>query len=124
MLLSGLPLGLFCLQAVQQLQNGIPCLFLDLLLALLPDFWPQELLLQAGSGGLHGLEELVQHSVQTVGGIFPRGFGSLTLRGQHPLLRVLDHPHIFLPSFDTHHIRHDLHRHIFSQYQQLTFLYF
>ena len=41
-------LRLFCLQAAQQLQNGIPCFLLDLLLALLSDFRLQELLLHAG----------------------------------------------------------------------------
>ena len=91
------------------MQNGIPCFLLDLFLAFLPSLRLQEFLLQAGSGGLHGLEELVQHGVQTVGGIFPRGLRSLALRGQHPLLRVLDHPHIFLAGFSAHHIRHDLH---------------
>ena len=92
------------------MQNGIPCFLLDLFLAFLPGLRLQELLLQAGSGGLHGLEELVQHGVQTVGGIFPRGFGSLAFRGQHPLLHVLDHPHIFLASLGAYHVRHDLHR--------------
>ena len=32
------------------------------------------------------------------------------LRGQHPLLRVLDHPHILLPGLGAYHVRHDLHR--------------
>ena len=75
-------LCLFCLQATQQLQNGIPCFLLDLLLALLPDFRLQQLFLQTCSGGLHGLEELVQHGVQMVGGIFPRGLRSLAFRGE------------------------------------------
>ena len=42
-------------------------------------------------------------------GIFPRGFGSLAFRGQHPLLRVLDHPHILFPGLGAHYIRHDFH---------------
>ena len=45
-----------------------------------------------------------------MGCIFSRGLRSLAFRGQHPLLRVLDHPHIFLVGFSAHHIRHDLHR--------------
>ena len=86
------------------------CFLLDLFLAFLPSLRLQEFLLQAGSGGLHGLEELVQHGVQTVGGVFSRGLRSLTFRGQHPLLRVLDHPHIFLTSLGAHYVRHYLHR--------------
>ena len=75
-------LCLFCLQTAQQLQNGIPRFLPDLLLTFLPDIWLQELLLQAGSGGLHGLEELVQHGVQPMGGVFSRGLRSLTFRGE------------------------------------------
>ena len=30
------------------------------------------------------------------------------LRGQHPLLRILDHPHIFLAGLGAYHVRHDL----------------
>ncbi len=90
---SGFPLCLLCLQAAQQLQNGIPCFLLDLLLAFLPGFRFQELFLQAGSGSLHGLEELVQHAIQMFCGVLSCGLGSLAFRGQQPLLRVLDHPH-------------------------------
>ena len=75
-------LRLFCLQAAQQLQNGIPRFLLDLLLALLPDFRFQQLFLQTCSGGLHGLEELVQHGVQTVSGVLSRGLRSLAFRGE------------------------------------------
>ena len=89
---------------------SVLCFLLDLLLALLPDFRFQQLLLQADSGSLHGLEKLVQHGVQTVRCILSRGLRSLAFRGQHPLLRVLDHPHIFLPGLGAYHVRHDLHR--------------
>ena len=43
-------------------------------------------------------------------GVLPCGLGSFALRGQHPLFRVLDHPHIFLAGLGAHHLRHDLHR--------------
>ena len=54
----------------------------DLFLAFLPGLRLQQLLADGG-GGLHGLEELVQHGVQTVRCILSRGFGSLAFRGQH-----------------------------------------
>ena len=66
--------------------------------------------MQVGGGVLHGLEKLVQHGVQPMGGVLSRGLRSLALRGQHPLLRVLDHPHILLPGLGAYHVRHDLHR--------------
>ena len=75
-------LCLFCLQAVQQLQNGISCFLLDLILAFLPDIRLQQLLLQTSGGGLHGLEELVQYGIQTVRCIFSRGLRSLAFRGE------------------------------------------
>ena len=75
-------LCLFCLQTAQQLQNGIPRFLLDLLLAFLLDFRFQQLFLQTCSGGLHGLEKLVQHGVQTVRCIFSRGLRSLAFRGE------------------------------------------
>ena len=73
---------LFCLQTTQQLQNGIPCFLLDLLLAFLPDFRFQQLFLQTCSGGLHGLEKLVQHGIQPMGSVFSRGLRSLAFRGE------------------------------------------
>ena len=45
-----------------------------------------------------------------MGGVLSRGLRSLAFRGQHPLLRVLDHPHILFPGLGAHYIRHDLHR--------------
>ena len=42
-------------------------------------------------------------------GILSRGLRSLAFRGQHPLLRVLDHPHILFPGLGAHYIRHDFH---------------
>ena len=56
-----------------------------------------------------GLEELVQHTVQMLGGVLPCSFRRFTFRGQHPLFRVLDHPHIFLPGLRSDSICHDLH---------------
>ena len=101
---------LFRLQAEQQLQNGIPCFLLDLFFALLPDFRLQQSFLQTGRSGLHRLEELVQNTVQMLSGVLPCSFRRFTFRGQHPLFRVLDHPHIFLPGLRSDSICHDFHR--------------
>ena len=102
------------------MQNRIPRLFLDLFLAFLPDFRLQELILQAGGGGLHGLEQLVQNIVQTMSRIFSRGLCSLSFRGQHPLLCVLDHPHIFLAGLGAHYVRHDLYRLVVGRSRNLV----
>ena len=74
------PLCLFCLQTVQQLQHRIPCLFLDLLFAFLPDFRLQQSLLQTGRSGLHRLEKLVQNTVQMLGGVLPCSLWCFALR--------------------------------------------
>ena len=55
-----------------------------------------------------------------MGGVLSRGLRSLAFRGQHPLLRVLDHPHILFPSLGAHHIGHDLHRLVVSRSRYLV----
>ena len=53
-------------------------------------------------------------------GVLSRGLRSLALRGQHPLLRVLNHPHILFPGLGAHHVRHDLHRLVVSRSRYLV----
>ena len=55
-----------------------------------------------------------------MGGVLSRGLRSLAFRGQQPLLRALDHPHILFPSLGAHHIGHDLQRLVVSHSRYLV----